>query len=606
MDLSEDTNDSSLYNTETTNENLTHANASCNYFEDRYSMLSLLSQATGTDLDDQTSFKWTFRTVMIFANGTIASLLFGYDTAIVAGLLLAIKPEDLNCTELSDWNKELITGITCIGCFIGASFYIADKYGRKFVLQLAMLGFVVSSIVMTLARTLLVLVVGRFLIGISIGFASTIVPLYLSEISPTSIRSSIMTLHTVSITGGQVLAYIISLIFRKYYSETSTERSVAGWRYLLVLPVIPALLMLIGLPFVPESPRHLIYNGKLKEAQKALSLIYPSATKEQINRKIIKTVKDIIKIGSSNDSNGNHQDFESVPLLSQANASSPTSSAGLLNSSMNQFGSFLRRPSEGNLNQFFQDIMANIKRTHKRHATSKRHQKLWFYNFEKMDPRTKRALWVGCTLMFFQQICGFNAFMNYSPLIFRPYTSNPLVPGFLVSLTNFLGTLVSLKFINKFGSRKLLIYTIPGMIIGLFLCVVAFAEAASSNAFNPDHITQMMLISMLIFVFAYASAMGNVPHMSVAFLPLNKKSFGTSCILMVNWSTNFLVTSTYLSLVSLLGDTTILSFYLSMTVLAWFFVWKFFPEIKGLSLEEIGEIFTDGIDVDYVYKQYHS
>lgn len=602
MDLLEDPNGNSLYNTDTTNENFTLNNASCNYFDDRYSMLSLLSQATGSDLDDQTSFKWTFRTMLIFVNGTVASLLFGYDTAIVAGLLLAIEPEDINCIELSDWNKELITGITCIGCLIGASFYIADRYGRKFVLQLAMIGFVVSSIVMALAQTLLILVIGRFLIGISIGFASTIVPLYLSEISPASIRSSIMTLHTVSITGGQVLAYIISMIFHKYYSANSYKKF-AAWRYLLVLPVIPALLMLIGLPFVPESPRHLIYNGELKEAQKALSLIYPLASKDQINRKIIKTVKDIIKIGSPKNNENEH--FESVPLLTQVNASSPTSSAGLLNSSMTQSGSILRRPSEGNLNQFFQEIMANIKKTHN-NARSKKHQKLWFHNFQKMDPRTKRALWVGCTLMFFQQICGFNAFMNYSPLIFKPYSSNPLIAGFCVSLTNFLGTLVSLKFINKYGSRKLLIYTIPGMVLGLFLCVVAFAEAAGANSINPDHIAQMLLISMLIFVFAYASAMGNVPHMSVAFLPLNKKSFGTSCILMVNWATNFLVTSTYLSLVSLLGDTTILSFYLSMTVLAWFFVWKCFPEIKGLSLEEIGEIFTDGIDVDYVYKQYHS
>ena len=236
-----------------------------------------------------------------------------------------------------------------------------------------------------------------------------------------------------------------------------------------------------------------------------------------------------------------------------------------------------------------QNINLNTRRNNTNTTQSQRRKR-------KMEPKTKRALIIGCTLMFFQQVSGFNAFMYYSPIIFSKLdTSNPLIPAMIIAATNFIFTFVALFLVDTLGRRAILLYTIWIMILGLLLASIGFDH----NNIN------LLLGSLIIYVAGYASALGTVPWSSVEFLPLNQRSFGASCISCTNWLTNTIVSLTYLSIMNSIGnENTMICFALFM-LLAWGFVFIWYPEVKGLSLEEIGEVFANGIDVHYIYRNYY-
>ncbi|QID83707.1 hypothetical protein GRS66_006182 [Saccharomyces pastorianus] len=148
---------------------------------------------------------------------------------------------------------------------------------------------------------------------------------------------------------------------------------------------------------------------------------------------------------------------------------------------------------------------------------------------------------------------------------------------------------------DSLGRRAILLRTIWIMTVGLLLCSIGF---------DHDKVN-LLLASVVIYVAAYASAMGSVPWTCVEFLPLNRRSFGASCIACTNWLTNALVSMTYLSAIDAIGNEHTMLIFAFFTVCAWFFVYFWYPEVKGLSLEEVGKVFDDGIDVHYVFRTYH-
>ncbi|KAH3900276.1 related to Probable metabolite transport protein YDR387C [Saccharomycodes ludwigii] len=603
-------------------------NAQANF--DLYSVFSQISQETGSDIDDL-PFRITKEATTTLICATFGGLLFGYDTGVISGVLIDIKPDDLHLPYISDLHKELITSVTCLGSIVGSilSNKLSDTYGRKPTFKYCMFIFIASSVIMFLSFNLLQLIIGRFLVGVSIGVATQVGPLYLCEISPNKIRGALMTLNTIAITGGQLLANLLSLLLIKGNTESINinNRGHHKWRILLLLSSIPAILVLILLPFSPESPRYLVSKGLLKEAHDSLSLIYPYATREQVDYKLYRIVKDILKLSkysrsyllpsivSQNNENTSNNNTGTIsnPRYSDPNPGAlinlpftdgtpsilPTShiddeenSTTPLSRNIVFRQNFLRRSSDIRLDL---SLLQNLLQKQLNNPNN--------YDGNICDPRTKKALTVGCILMFFQQIVGFNAFMYYSAIIFQPLTSNPLVPAVIVAFTNYIGTLFALNYIDNIGSRRMLLYTIPVMALGLLLSSYAFEEFRADD----KEILRILLVALTIYVFGYAAAMGNVPWNSVSFLPLNKRSFGSSCISVVNWSTNFFVSITYLSFMNYMGKSCTMLFFLFMTILSWIFTYMYYPEIKGLSLEEIGQIFNkeNGVDVNYVYRKYH-
>lgn len=119
--------------------------------------------------------------------------------------------------------------------------------------------------------------VGRLVVGFGVGSAAMVVPMYIAEIAPTRVRGRMIGLNNMSITGGQVISYGIGAAF---------AHVTHGWRYMVGLGAIPAIILACILPFCPESPRQLIYRGKIEDATKVIQRIYKQASPEQVNAKV--------------------------------------------------------------------------------------------------------------------------------------------------------------------------------------------------------------------------------------------------------------------------------------------------------------------------------
>jgi MFS transporter, SP family, galactose:H+ symporter len=179
----------------------------------------------------------------ISAVSALAGLLFGYDTGVISGARLFVQ-EDFHLSTLQD---EVAVAAALLGCLIGAAFSgpLADRFGRRTVLiQVACL-FILGAFGTAFSSGMVWLSVGRLVVGIAIGIASYTAPLYISEISPARVRGKLVSLNQLMITIGILVSYLVD------YVLTASR----GWRWMFGLAAIPGLILLIGLLFVPESPR---------------------------------------------------------------------------------------------------------------------------------------------------------------------------------------------------------------------------------------------------------------------------------------------------------------------------------------------------------------
>ncbi|GAA5983191.1 hypothetical protein JCM11641_006841 [Rhodosporidiobolus odoratus] len=237
--------------------------------------------------DRTTAFVW-----WLVIAAAMGGLLFGYDTGVIGGALVHDDiATDLHRVPLKSYDKEILTSATTLGALIAgfSSGILADIIGRKLVIGLADAIFIVGAIMQAVAygpNAYWIMTVGRLIIGFGVGLASLIVPLYIGELSPTSLRGRLVTLNVVAITFGQVVAYLLNLAF---------QHVAHGWRYQVGLGAIPPFLQLCMLVYLPESPRFLLRRDKFEATVSILRKIYPYATDEQVHLKaevIRSSVKD--------------------------------------------------------------------------------------------------------------------------------------------------------------------------------------------------------------------------------------------------------------------------------------------------------------------------
>ncbi|KAG1730247.1 general substrate transporter [Suillus paluster] len=475
------------------------------------------------DIEERTTwFVW-----LLVACCTISGLLFGYDTGVISGTLVTIKG-DLGPTQLSDGQKEFITSATTLGALLGglAAGAMSDWTGRRPVLGIADIIFVGGALGQAICHTVWSMIGCRFLIGIGVGLASCIAPLYIQELSPTRMRGRMVVLNVVMITFGQVVAYGIDAGF---------ENVSGGWRWMVGLGTVPAGIQLICLAFLPESPRILIRRGNIEAAHKVLERVYSQATAEQID------------------------------LQLQVLRASVQQSIDIANSTT-----------------FFERFKSMI-----------------------TVPINRRALIIGCGMQAFQQLCGFNTLMYYSASLFQEIGFNqPTAVGLIVSGTNFVFTLIALKYIDIVGRRRIMVFSAPGMVFGLTLASIAFhymtlhtgGDLVTGATYSRTW-SAIVLLSMIIFVASYATGLGNVPWQQGELFGLEVRGIGTSLSTATNWAGNLLIGSTYLSLMAKITPAGAFGFYAGLCLLGWLFCLFCFPETAGLSLEEVQSIFRDGFGI---------
>ncbi len=200
-------------------------------------------------------------TAVIAATG---GLLFGFDTGVISGALPFLK----QFWQLPDSSVELITTTVLIGAVLGAivSGKLSDMIGRKRMIIINAAIFTIGAFGCAYAPDITVLIIMRIVIGFAIGITSYVVPMYISEISPARIRGALVTLNQLMITIGILLSYITD-----YW--LSNDAKPGSWRLMFLVGFVPALVLLIGMFFLPEPPRWLISKGRWEEGKKILEKI---------------------------------------------------------------------------------------------------------------------------------------------------------------------------------------------------------------------------------------------------------------------------------------------------------------------------------------------
>lgn len=199
----------------------------------------------------------------VAAVSALGGLLFGYDTGIISGALLYLR-EDLG---LSSRGQEMVVSVILVGAMAGAlcSGRLAGRFGRRRVVVWVAVVFAAGALGAALAPGTGTLIAARFVLGLAVGGASNMVPVYIAEVAPAAIRGRLMVLFQLMVAIGQLLAYLCGWLFA----------GSGGWRIMFGLAVIPAAVLAAGMVRLPESPRWLVEHDREALAESVLRRLRP-------------------------------------------------------------------------------------------------------------------------------------------------------------------------------------------------------------------------------------------------------------------------------------------------------------------------------------------
>ncbi|TRX92109.1 hypothetical protein FHL15_006976 [Xylaria flabelliformis] len=462
---------------------------------------------------------------LVTVTAALGGLLFGYDTGIIAAVLVYIR-SDLGHT-LSSSEKELVTSITSGGAFFGAicAGLTADHYGRKKAIYVGCALFSIGAVLQASAFSLAQMTVGRLVVGFGVGSAAAIVPLYIAEVSPSKYRGRMIGLDNMSITGGQLVSYGIGAAFA--YVK-------GGWRYMVGGGAIPAVVLAILLLFCPESPRQLISHNKTEEAAEVIRKIYPNGTDQQVEDKIKHITHHVSLAKAINDGKG----------------------------------------------------------------------RWWIIKQLYVVPANLRALISACGLMAISQLCGFNSLIYYSPLVFSLVGfNNPVAVGTIIAAVNFIFTFVNLILVDRVGRRRILLCTVQFMGFALIIAVVAFIyipirhDLTLEPGATVGWPAKLVLVAVVIYVAFYSSGIGNTAWLSSELFPMEVRSMGTMMMTCTCWASNIIVASTFLTQLENTTPSGTYGFYAAICLLGYVAIYFCYPEVAGMTLEDIRVIFSHGFGV---------
>ncbi|CAM1509323.1 Fc.00g030620.m01.CDS01 [Cosmosporella sp. VM-42] len=314
-----------------------------------------------------------------------------------------------------------------------------------------------------------------------------------------------------------------------------------GWRWIVGLGALPAALQGALVVFMPETPRWLVKVGQSNTAKMVIQRVNGSAGSSRSADSLIKEIELEVR-----------EEYEAQRL--------------------------------------------------REHVTSDRWKWLGGWQLLMSEGKNRRALAIACLLQGLQQLCGFNSLMYFSATIFTIVGfESPTLTSLTVAVTNFLFTLIALGLIDRIGRRRILLYSIPFMVIGLLLSAYGFSfldlekpSEASSGAPRHQGAAITILISIMVYVASYALGLGNVPWMQSELFPLAVRSLGSGISTATNWSANFVVGLTFLPLMDALSPSWTFVLYAIVCVIGYGFVYRIYPETAGLSLEEATALLEHG------------
>jgi sugar porter (SP) family MFS transporter len=189
----------------------------------------------------------------------LGGLLFGYDTGVISGALLYIKKDLHAGPVVQSW---IVAGLL-IGAMLGAlgGGWLADRISRRWTLLAAGLVYVAGAVGAAFAQQSGQLIAARGVLGLAVGAASAVVPMYIAEHTPPRIRGGTVSYNQLMITVGILVAYLVDFALRNVDS---------GWRWMLGIGAVPGVILVVSMLFVPYTPRWLMQQGRRDEARRVL------------------------------------------------------------------------------------------------------------------------------------------------------------------------------------------------------------------------------------------------------------------------------------------------------------------------------------------------
>lgn len=543
----------------------------------------------------RTSWKTPYIMRLAFSAG-IGGLLFGYDTGVISGALLYIR-DDFKSVDRKTWLQETIVSMAVAGAIFGAAIggWMNDKFGRKKSILVADFLFFIGAIIMAVAPAPWVIIVGRLFVGLGVGMASMTSPLYISEASPARIRGALVSTNGLLITGGQFLAYLINLAF---------TRTPGTWRWMLGVAGIPALVQFILMLSLPESPRWLYRQNKVDEARAILEKIYPAdeveeevkalqssieaekAEEASLGEGIISKVKsawsnDVVRRGlyagitvqvAQQFVGINTVMYYSPTIVQLAGfASNKTALAlSLITSGLNALGSIVS--------------MVTVDRYGRR--------KLMIISMIGII-----VCLLALTVVFYETAAHAP---SISSLESSQFGGNATCSSYLTaSDASSWNCMTCLKASSECGycaaaPNELL----PGACLAANEATKGACGAEHRVWFTkgcPSKIGGLAVALMGLYIIMYSPGMGTVPWIvNSEIYPLRYRGIGGGIAAVSNWTSNLLVSETFLTLTEAIGSSGTFLLFAGLSFLGLIAIYFLVPETKGLPFEEVEKMLEKG------------
>jgi SP family arabinose:H+ symporter-like MFS transporter len=419
----------------------------------------------------------------------LGGLLFGFDTAVIAGATQALKV----LYHLSPSGEGFTVASALVGTVIGSMLagIPGDRYGRRDSLRGMAVLYVISAMGCALAWNWTALVIFRFIGGLAIGGSSVLGPMYIAEIAPAKWRGRLVGLFQFNVVFGILLAYLSN------YLLGTMGFGAAEWRWKLGVTAVPAAFFFVMLFGIPRSPRWLVKKGRIDEAREVLRLI-----------------------------------------------------------------------GEENYEQELKDIIESIDAEH---VTSD----------ALFTAKYRVPIFLAISIGMFNQLSGINAILYYLNAIFE-HAGFSKVSGDLqavaIGATNLLFTMLAMSVIDKVGRKKLLLIGS----VGTALCLAGVALIFLTG--RHENLLVWMLVGYIAF-FAFSQGAVIWVYISEVF-PNRVRAKGQSLGSFSHWIMNALISWTFPLMAASSGGYPFV-FFSAMMVLQFFVVLFFYPETKGISLEDM-------------------
>lgn len=202
----------------------------------------------------------------------VAGFLFGFDEGIISGAQIFLHRE----FDYGAGMEGVMTSAVPLGALFGAVLAgrLTAQFGRRRILVVAALLFGIGAVVCGLTPNMTVLVIGRLILGLAIGIAAIVAPLYLSETAPTERRGVMISAYQLMVTVGILAAYLVNLVLAEW----------EAWRWMLACGAVPAIVLLVGAWRLPESPRWLAAQGRVEEMKAVLASLRKNAPHSDLAR----------------------------------------------------------------------------------------------------------------------------------------------------------------------------------------------------------------------------------------------------------------------------------------------------------------------------------